>query len=186
MSQERCSGAQRHLEFHFQGKPRCSVAGSRWTELERVTKAHMHIKSPASRTNVQLVTVTWLWVTCQPFPHAGFAFRSQWLCLWQHIQGVEAQSGLKMNTWLLLFFTLPSAVGDRTQSAPDVLGCLVADRHIFNYILKYAKEHKTAAWLICVYQERHMTAAKLPQCLIKSAFARLVIKRSRERGGKYY
>lgn len=37
-------------------------------ELKRVTKPHTHIKIPAPRTDVWLVTVTWLWVTCQPFP----------------------------------------------------------------------------------------------------------------------
>lgn len=33
-------------------------------------------------------------------------------------------------------------MGDRIQSMPDMLDCLVADSHIFNYILKHAKEIK--------------------------------------------
>lgn len=118
MSGERLSGAQTHLALHFQGKPRCSLAGLRWTELKRVTNPH--IKIPASRTDMLLVTVTWLWVTCQSFPCAGFAsaFRNQWLCLWQHIQGAGTQLGLKSEHMIIIIFYPPFCCGWQNTISP--------------------------------------------------------------------
>lgn len=97
---------------------------------------------PLKAQQLRLMCCWWQWVTCQPFPHVGFASIFRSLCACNNIsKELEHNSDWKVNTWLL-FFTLPFAMGDRIQSMPDMLDCLVADSHIFNYILKYAKEIK--------------------------------------------
>lgn len=111
----RDSAAQRLLALHFQ---KAKVQLSRVKVNYKESQNHTYILKVQ---HPGLMCDWWQWPGSRsPASHSPcwLCFRSHWLCLWQHIQGAEAQLGLKSEHMIIIIFYPPLCCGWQNTISP--------------------------------------------------------------------